>query len=303
MFLIKSLIFYLREIINHPLKKDKKLKSILSFFFWHIKRRFIYPKGVVIKWVNNSQLFISRKEMQLRLNVYYGLMEYEEMSFFLHVLRKNDLFIDVGSNVGSFTILASKVVGANTIAFEPVHNARERFKKQIELNSIGKKVDVRDKAIGNYNGKTLITNDKDEANYLVQNNDTQNKSLSEVEISKLDDELTISQNFFLKIDVEGFEYQVLKGAEKILSSEKLIGVIIELFWAERYNNTKQQLLDILKKNGLHPYTYEPKTRVLSKNLDAKNCNNVIFIKDKNKIEKICKQAPNFKIHTANNSYI
>ena len=123
---------------------------------------------------------------------------------------------------------------------------QERFKKQIELNSIGKKVDVRDKAIGNYNGKTLITNDKDEANYLVQNNDNQNKSLSEVEISKLDDELTISQNF-LKIDVEGFEYQVLKGAEKILSSEKLIGVIIELFWAERYNNTKQQLLDILKK--------------------------------------------------------
>ena len=59
---------------------------------------------------------------------------------FLHVLRKNDLFIDVGSNVGSFTILASKVVGANTIAFEPVHNARERFKKQIELNSIGKRL-------------------------------------------------------------------------------------------------------------------------------------------------------------------
>ena len=88
------------------------------------KRRFIYPKGVVIKWVNNSQLFISRKEMQLRLNVYYGLMEYEEMSFFTRI-KKNDLFIDVGSNVGSFTILASKVVGANTIAFEPVHNARK----------------------------------------------------------------------------------------------------------------------------------------------------------------------------------
>ena len=87
MFLIKSLIFYLREIINHPLKKDKKLKSILSFFL-HIKRRFIYPKGVVIKSVNNSQLFISRKEMQLRLNVYYGLMEYEEMSFFTRIKKK-----------------------------------------------------------------------------------------------------------------------------------------------------------------------------------------------------------------------
>ena len=77
MFFIKSLIFYLREIINHPLKKDKKFKSIVGFFFWHIKRRLIYPKGVVIKWVNDSKLFVSRKEMHLRLNVYYGLMEYE----------------------------------------------------------------------------------------------------------------------------------------------------------------------------------------------------------------------------------
>ncbi len=303
MFLIKSLFVFLKQIISHPLKKDKKFNSILNFFFWHIKRRLIYPKGVVIKWVNDSKLFISRQEMQLRLNVYYGLMEYEEMSFFLHVLRKNDLFIDVGSNVGSFTILASKVIGANTIAFEPVKNSREIFERQMRLNSIEKKVDLRNKAIGNYNGKTFITNDKDEANYLVRINGNGNKSLSEVEISKLDEELDISQNFFLKIDVEGFEYQVLKGAEKILSSEKLIGAIIELFWAERYNNTKQQLLDIMKKNGLHPYTYEPKTRVLSKNLDAKNSNNVIFIRDKNKIEKICKQAPKFKIHTANGSYI
>ncbi len=303
MSILKSLIFYLKEIINHPLKKDNKFKSIVNFFFWHIKRRLIYPKGVVIKWVNDSKLFVSRKEMQLRFNVYYGLMEYEEMSFFLHVLRKSDLFIDVGSNVGSFTILASKVIGANTIAFEPVQNTRERFERQIRLNSIEKKVDIRNKAIGNYNGKTFITNDKDEANYLVEINDNKNKSLSEVEISKLDEELTLNQNFFLKIDVEGFEYQVLKGAEKVLSSEKLIGVIMELFWAERYNNTKQQLLDIMEKNGLYPYTYEPKTRALSKNLNAKNSNNVIFIRDINKIEKICKQAPNFKIHTANNSYI
>ena len=136
MFIIKSLIFYLKEIINHPLKKDKKLLSILNFFVWHIKRRIIYPKGVIVKWVNNSKIFISKKEMQLRFNIYYGLMEYEEMSFLLHVLRKNILFIDIGSNAGAFTILASKVIGANTIAYEPVEDSRERLKKQIQLNSI-----------------------------------------------------------------------------------------------------------------------------------------------------------------------
>ncbi len=303
MFIIKSLIFYLKEIINHPLKKDKKLLSILNFFVWHIKRRIIYPKGVIVKWVNNSKIFISKKEMQLRFNIYYGLMEYEEMSFLLHVLRKNILFIDIGSNAGAFTILASKVIGANTIAYEPVEDSRERLKKQIQLNSIENKVEIRSHAIGNYNGDVFITNNKDEANFLVLDKNTKDKSISKVKITKLDDDINIKENFFLKIDVEGFEYQVLEGAKKILSSDKLIGVIVEFFWAERYGNSKNQLLKVLQDNQLYPIKYNPKTRIFVENLDVVNSNNVIFIKDKNKVEKLCKEAPNFKIHTANGSNI
>jgi thymidylate synthase len=53
-------------------------------------------------------------------NIYAGLHEFEDMAFLLHLLRSEDMFADVGSNIGSYTILASGVVGAKSVAFEPV---------------------------------------------------------------------------------------------------------------------------------------------------------------------------------------
>ncbi len=53
-------------------------------------------------------------------NIYAGLHEFDDMAFFLHLLRPEDMFADVGSNIGSYTILASGVVGAKSVAFEPV---------------------------------------------------------------------------------------------------------------------------------------------------------------------------------------
>jgi hypothetical protein len=53
-------------------------------------------------------------------NLYAGLHEFSEMGFLLHLLRQNDLFVDVGANLGSYTVLASAVCQARNIAFEPV---------------------------------------------------------------------------------------------------------------------------------------------------------------------------------------
>ena len=53
-------------------------------------------------------------------NIYTGLHEFEDMMFLLHLLRPGDIFVDAGANIGSYTVLASAVVGAKSISFEPV---------------------------------------------------------------------------------------------------------------------------------------------------------------------------------------
>lgn len=81
-------------------------------------------------------------------NIYTGLHEFIDMAFCLHLLRPGDLFIDVGANVGSYTILASKVVGANSFTLEPVPETFKRLKRNININDIVSLVDARCCAAG-----------------------------------------------------------------------------------------------------------------------------------------------------------
>ena len=89
----------------------------------------VNKNDIIVPWVNDSKFIISKEDAQIRWNIYCGLVEYIEMLFLMHVLRQNNTFIDVGSNVGIYSILASKVIGAKSISFEPHPNT---FKKMIK---------------------------------------------------------------------------------------------------------------------------------------------------------------------------
>ena len=51
-------------------------------------------------------------------------------------LAKEDIFIDVGSNSGVYTVLASKVIDSKTVTFEPINSSFDRLKGNIKLNGI-----------------------------------------------------------------------------------------------------------------------------------------------------------------------
>ena len=66
-------------------------------------------------------------------NIYAGLHEFADMAFTLHFLRPDDLFMDVGANVGSYTLLASGVCKARTISFEPYPETMAALRRNIDL--------------------------------------------------------------------------------------------------------------------------------------------------------------------------
>ena len=76
-------------------------------------------------------------------------MEHEDMLFLLHALKPNETFIDVGANIGAFTILASKVVKSHSISFEPLPETAERLKDQIHINRIEALVNIKNMGVGN----------------------------------------------------------------------------------------------------------------------------------------------------------
>ena len=121
---MKNVLKLLNIIFQHPLNTNNKLLAlfrILSFNLKKIKNK----KQVTFNWVEDAKLIFDNSKInnlsqrQIKFNYYLGLAEYEEMAFLIHALKKDDVFVDCGANLGLYTILASKVIGANSISYEP----------------------------------------------------------------------------------------------------------------------------------------------------------------------------------------
>src|SRR6266567_1067236 len=107
----------IRFVASHPLTQTSKVRALFRVLHWQIWSRF--KKQIVFPWIGGTKLVVERGMTGATGNIYVGLHEFIDMIFLLHFLRPGDLFLDIGANVGSYTILASGVCKARTAAFEP----------------------------------------------------------------------------------------------------------------------------------------------------------------------------------------
>src|SRR5262245_46360157 len=163
--------------VDHPLSRGRKFANLSRFVCWQIGSR-LARGPIVTQFANSAQLLAVPGMAGATGNVYVGLHEFVDMSFVLHFLRPNDLFVDVGANVGSYTILASAAVGANCISFEPSLEACEWLCKNINLNHVASLVEVKQQAVGSVVGVLDLTTDQGPANHIVAANANQTSSNS-----------------------------------------------------------------------------------------------------------------------------
>ena len=218
-------------------------------------------------------------------NVYAGLHEFEDMAFVLHLLKKEDMFVDVGANIGSYTMLASGAVGARCVSIEPIPSTFAHLIDNINLNGLGDKVSALNIGLGNENGKLRFTSGFDTVNHVVADADAGVKTI-DVQVKMLDDILLNIEPKLIKIDVEGFETNVIKGASKVLSNPSLLAVLMELNGSgERYGFDESELNQTMLDFGFKTYQYMPFERELV-SLDGKNqkSGNTLYLRDINEIK-------------------
>lgn len=160
--------------------------------------------------------------------------EDNEQQFLLNYLKTGMTVIDIGAHHGFYTLLASQKVGTSgkVISFEPSPRELAKLKAHLSLNNC-KNVEVQELALGAEEGKVnmFVCIDHSGLNSLrLPNAETK---VTEVEIKqiKLDDYLKneqIKKVDFVKMDVEGGELSVLKGADKILLDELRPLIIYEI---------------------------------------------------------------------------
>ena len=203
-------------------------------------------------------------------NLYSGLLDFNEMGLVIHFLRKEDLFFDIGANVGIYSLIASGIGGANTRSFEPVPDTFAILKGNIVINNLEDKVQLFNLGVGVKNEVVEFASDLDTENSVVGKEYTGTKI--SVQIINLDDKFydQVDRCAVMKIDTEGFEDKVLEGAQRILSTTYVRILIVEM-------NKPDLIKEYLATKGFLPYTYDAQTRMLRQ--EDYNAGNMIFIKD------------------------
>lgn len=248
-------------ITDHPLNQGKRLKALLAFLGWQVRSRF--SRGpIVYRWVNGSRVIVHRGDTSLTGNIYCGLHDFADMAYVLHVTRPDDLFVDVGANVGSYSVLACAVKGARGVCFEPVPVTFARLLDNIRINALSDRVEALNLGVADREGELAFTSAENCTNHVVADNENAPEAVR-VKVLPLDAILKGRAPSMLKIDVEGFEVPVLKGAEATLANDSLHSVLLELNGSNaRYGFSESDILGTMSRHGFVACSYEPFTREL-----------------------------------------
>jgi FkbM family methyltransferase len=283
----------IKFILTHPLNQHHKIRALFRIVKWQVSTR-LNPYPVIYPFTGSTKLIIHRGMTGATGNIYCGLHDYSDMGFLLHLLREEDCFVDIGANIGSYTILASGHVGAKTFSFEPVPSTFSNLVQNIAINNIQQKAIAYNIALGSEKGKIGFNISAfDTMNHVAEKSEA---ATINVPVELLDDVLQNAQvPLLLKIDVEGFETEVIKGSSRILEKEGLKAIIIELNGSgSRYGYDDREVHNALINLNFRPYQYDPKSRVLS-SAGSFGTVNTIYIRDLNFVQQRLSTAPKIKI--------
>jgi FkbM family methyltransferase len=283
-------------ILTHPLNESAKWLALRRFARWQISSRFALGPTVV-PFVNGTCLVVATGMAGATGMIYAGLHEFSESAFLLHLLRSSDLFVDVGANVGSYTVLASGAIGARTISIEPIPSTYEKLATNIRVNNISDRVTGYNIGLGQTSGVLCFTTNLDTCNHVIKEPRTEASTMN-VPVRPLDELLGGTGPALIKIDVEGWESEVLAGAHASLKHQALLGLIVETNSSEEELSPNEKAVhDCLSQHGFSPYAYEPFTRALQP-LSSKNRggSNTIYLRDLESVKSRIASAKPFQVN-------
>lgn len=297
----RDLAVAIRAILEHPLHRGQRLSSLTRWARLRVARGLTPTGEIAVPFVEGSMLTGATVASDIGTCARYALFEYGEMAFTLHLLRPNDLFCDIGANAGAYTVLAAHATGSSVIALEPVPKTFNVLMQNIYMNNLSARVEAKPVGVGRTPSKLHFTLCRDGKNHVVE---TPDENTVEAEVLPLDTVLSGRVPLMIKIDVEGFEGEVLAGAKETLRNAGLQAVLIEMWeeWAVRYGGSLEALVTTLKEAGLSgPYWYDPTKRELiepGRVEWAKRNYNGIFIRDIDFVKARLAQAKQYEVNGA-----
>jgi FkbM family methyltransferase len=244
--MIKKIICILFDILFF-LSGSKKWK--LKFLVQEIleKKNFIF--------IHKNKKITFKVDSEHCLKRYKSLLFKEKKTIsWINNMKRNDIFWDIGANIGIYSIYAAKVNNLKVISFEPIVSSYHTLIKNVKENELQKKVFVYPLALTNFNGDGYIffeSNHSGSAGHaLLQNSKNNSKNFQTT--------LSIKPDFFLenfnrskpnhiKIDTDGNELSILKSMVKILKKNQLKSICVENQYDKMTKARENYMINFLRK--------------------------------------------------------
>src|SRR3972149_2234781 len=226
-----------KRLAGHGIGRNKAVGTVFNYLKSSLKEECVQ--------IDDHIMYLDKQDsLCLSIN---GVYEKFETDLVKQEIKKDDVVIDIGANIGYYTLIFAKLVGdtGKVFAFEPDPTNFELLRKNIEANGY-KNVTLEQKALSDKEGKvTLALSKQNAAGHHISSEQQAPKNSIQVDAIAADDYF---KNFehkidFIKMDVEGAESIVLSGMANILKNNADLKMMVE------YNP------DAIKNMGLEPTSY------------------------------------------------
>jgi FkbM family methyltransferase len=169
-----------------------------------------------------------------------GKYESEKIKFVLNKLRKNTVFYDIGANVGYYSLMAANKIGqtGKVVAIEPLPSNIRYLRRHLQLNNVSN-VEIIEAALSSSPGMLYFsTSDSNLTGHLSNSGNIVVRAMCL-------DELILNGKpipDYIKMDIEGGEYQALLGAREILKNYS-----VEIFLATHGEEVQTKCVNLLNQ--------------------------------------------------------
>jgi FkbM family methyltransferase len=207
-----------RYVWDHPANSRQRPRALLRLVGYQARTRLLRRRAVA-RLGERSRLWVDLHRTSASMVMYANPPDLPEMLAWRQALGPGRLFVDVGANIGTYTIWAAEC-GAEVLALEPAADTFRLLQENVELN--GYQVTAIQAAAGDRCGSARFTAGRDAGNSLDPGGPVETRLVT------VDSLIGDRYVCGMKVDVEGFEIDVLRGCTRALAEHR-IG-LLQLEW-------------------------------------------------------------------------
>lgn len=215
-----------------------------------LNRQRVYRRGLIKPCSNHPDGFMFSGRNQIMAK---GGHEPFESELVRKILKDVQVFVNIGAHHGYYSCLALSS-NTDTIAYEPEATNILMLEKHIKANDFNDQFTLHPCAVGSQSSELILYGGGSGGSLLPNTNVAPKSEQQTVPVVTLDDTLSLSNKKALCLmDVEGFEYEALKGASKILSYKTKPYWIIEVLPCSPLGDVNTEFESVFELMQSHGY--------------------------------------------------